>query len=43
MREPLDAETEEWLDRLVDAAPQLTERQAAEIRQLFQTEAGDVP
>jgi hypothetical protein len=38
MREPLDPETEEWVDRLVDAAPPLTERQCAEIRKLFQDE-----
>jgi hypothetical protein len=38
----LDAETEAYLDRLVAAAPGLTERQSAELRQLFaEPDAGE--
>jgi hypothetical protein len=39
-RDPLDPETEEWLDQGVAAAPELTDRQCAELRLVF-SEAGD--
>jgi hypothetical protein len=35
MSEPLDPDTEQWLDELVAAAPELTDRQSAALRELF--------